>query len=75
MLGEGDRCAMDYHRLVVRHRRWRPILTLYRNDVIDDDPRVIATRKDPVDVLTADVSNVLEGSPRLTIVQTTANES
>jgi len=54
------RVPMDHHLLVVGHGRGRSILSPDRNDVIDDDPGVIPTSEDTIDVFGAYIRDVVE---------------
>ena len=60
---------MHCHLLVVRHRRRCPELPPYRYYIINDDPGVISSCEDAVNVLCANVCDVMEGCPRLLVVQ------
>ena len=61
--------AFDAHLLVVGNWGWWAIPLSDRDDVIDDHPRVVSTREDPVDVLRTDVGYVLERGPGVLVIQ------
>ena len=61
---------MHLHVFVVGNGGWRSVVTPDRNDIVNDYPRVVAARKNAIYVLCSDVSDVVERSARLFVIQT-----
>ena len=62
--------TFDPHLLVVRDWRGWSVSLPNRDDVVNDYPRVVSTCENPVDILRTNVCHVLEGSPRVFVIQT-----
>ena len=48
---------------MIRYGRGRSKLSPNRNDIINDDPGMVAASEDPVDIFGTNVGDVVERSP------------
>ena len=62
---------MHEHLFIVRDGRGRSVLFTDRDDVVNDDPGVVTTCKDTIDVFGAYVCYMMEASARFLVVKTT----
>ena len=70
----GWRVALNIHLLVIMNGwRW-PILLPDWNDLIDNDPGMVTTCEDPVDIFGAYIGNMLEGCPWVLVFQSTISD-